>query len=204
MFSLSQRQRFVWFALLAILSYVLWNMNRQHTTSVVPQSFTKGYAATGVKGHVSNLQGDYVLRFIADELVQYDHSDQIDIVNPHFWTLDKNVDSWRLKADHGRYDRQRQRVVLEQQVKLENLNVTPGHAVQMTTNRLTLSPEIYEASTTAPVSLRGNALRAESVGAVFDLRNNRHRLLSQVRINYSDQADQPRQVSRQSKEHSRP
>ncbi len=191
MFSTRQWRRLMLVLGLAGVSYLLWVLNRENPPPAQPEAFTKGYAATGVTGKISNDQGLFVLRFQARELVQYDQSDTIALDQPQFWTLQGDQPEWQFSARQGQFDRETQKALFEQNVQAENLNVTPGKHIAFTTPRLWVDPTQYSAHTDATVEISGLAVTASAVGAEFDLGNNRHRLLSQVRMRYEDSSQSP-------------
>lgn len=186
MFFGRQIQRVVFFAMLAGLAYVLWARYREKPAPVQPDAFTRGYAATGVMGKISNAQGEFVVRFQADELIQYDHSDNIEIRRPTVWFHDKKTPQWQFQAVSGRFDRRGQRLFFDQQVKMENRPRLAQEKIHLQTSRLWIEPDARTARTAEKVTLTGQGVGVTAIGAEFDLGNNRHHLLSHVQMEYHE------------------
>jgi len=191
MFSARQRRRLLIVLVLASVSYLLWVMNREPLPESLPEAFTKGYAATGVSGKISNEQGVYVVHFQARELIQYDQSDSIELDQPNFRVMQEGQPDWHFSARQGQFDRQTQNILFEQDVRAENPGASAGEHILFTTPRLRVDPVHHTAQTRAKIALNGLAVSATAVGAEFDFGNNRHRLLSKVRMQYHDSASTP-------------
>ena len=184
-------QRMLTMALVAALGYLLWIINRPQPAEHRPEAFTKGYAATGVKGMVSNEKGEYHLRFQARELIQYDQKDDIDMTVPQITMLESDQPIWRFSARTGVFDRQEQRVFFRQQVEARRITNKPEQFLHFTSPDLWFDPNKRSAQTTALVQISAQAVEATARGAEFDLGNNRHRLLSEVHMQYQEPGQRP-------------
>ncbi|GEM_PF-6772548 len=184
-------QRLLAVAMVAALSYLLWVINRPQPAETRPEAFTKGYAATRVTGTLSNDTGEYHIRFQARELIQYDHKEDVDILAPRVTMLEQGQPSWRFSAHKGVFDRQEQNIFFQQQVETRRVTNNPGELLYFSSPDLWVDASTRQAYTKSVVHINAQAMEATARGAEFDLGNNRHRLLSEVHMQYQDSGRWP-------------
>jgi LPS export ABC transporter protein LptC len=197
MFSRSQLKSVILFGLLAAGSYLMWQLSTERKAKAVPEAFTKGYAATGITGKNSNDQGEFIVRYQADELIQYDQSDRVELTYPKVWTRHQGRDDWSFRALQAFFDRGDDAFHFEKQVQANNLHRPAEERIDFNTESLSLMLSSRLAQTADPVQLNGYGVAISAIGAEFDLRNNRHRLLSKVNMEYDESPQQPRPLPSQ-------
>lgn len=126
------------------------------------------------------LQAAYMAHFPSDGSTEF--------TEPHMTVFRENEASWHIYADHGWMPEDRQQILLQSNVLIENTLATPDDALRLATEdmRVLLGEEYAE--TDKPVTITSQTSVTKAVGMRAYLKEGRLHLLSNVRGVYEPQS----------------
>lgn len=128
-------------------------------------------------------QGQPQHRLQATQLTHFSNGAQTELLQPTMEIFQQGKARWRVVAERGAFDQQRDEVRLEGRVKLHQSSGTA--ALQLTTSALRIQPQRGRADTDQPVTLMQANNRIDAIGMKIEQSGQRLLLLSEVRGHYA-------------------
>lgn len=129
-----------------------------------------------------NAQGNVDHRLTAQQVTHYPNGDFTAATRPNITVIHQNNTPWNITAKHGRISQNNNIIELWDKVKL--VRKTPANELKIDTSKLTFNATEKVAHTKKAVVIVDNATHVNATGMTAYLRENRTKLLSNVRVTH--------------------
>lgn len=180
MIEASRLKQLLLFALLAVLSYGLYERYFNDSKEQKYQPFTKGYALTGVVIKSTDDDGKVVTTIQSPAITFYADSERTIIEQPHIKLHEPNGD-WVFESEVGEINPNRTEIYFpnEVRVNLEN-SKAEAETVKINTSALTVDVTKKTGKTAELLSMAEPGMALKGVGAVVNFIHQEVEILSEM------------------------
>ncbi|WP_395376089.1 LPS export ABC transporter periplasmic protein LptC [Marinicella sp. W31] len=175
----------IFFAILALISYAVWQRYFKAEENEEIEPFTKGYALEGVEMDITNELGMVTTRISSPSMVYYEDQSVLHMKEPQVLMYSAEDDDWQFTAPTGEYHEEKKMLVFEQEVNLTSLpkaeGVTPIHIV---TSGLSVLPDNNTATTENDIAIDQAEMRMSGNGALINLNLQEFRIKRNVKAEF--------------------
>ncbi len=172
-------------ALLALLSQWLLSLNeagragKEATLRHEPDYTMENFVITAMDS-----TGQPMHKLQAPLMVHYADDGSTEFTRPALTLYQKDAAPWEVRSGRGWMSKDRKRILLQDEVLIENPAAPASSMWRLETRDLTLLPGEEYAETAAPVTITGQASVTRGVGMQIFIKQGRLKLLSKVRGRY--------------------
>lgn len=161
------RKQLLWFAILCVVSYALYQLllSEQKTDSLQP--FTKGYALYDSILQMSNQQGEINTVIKSPKIIHYADTENTLLKQPEIW-LKQTGEDWRFTSAEATINQQRE-IYFPQPVHLQAEQTDGTINSTIDTEQLTIFSQQKQAQTPAKITVKQNGMSLSGTAATIDL-----------------------------------
>ncbi len=185
---LPERRTLVLIALLGLLALLSqWLLNLNEAGQRAPESKPRhepDYTMDNFVITAMDSAGKPAHRLQASRMVHYADDGSSEFTRPDITLYQEDAAPWEMHAERGWMSKDHKRILLQDEVLIENPAAAPSEVWHLKTRDLTLLPDEDYAETAAPVTITGRTSVTSGVGMQVFIKQGRLKLLSQVRGRY--------------------
>jgi len=136
----------------------------------------------------TNEQGQLESQMITPKMIHYAKQDMTDITTPHFIMYGKSGDPWHIYANNGRYFSQQDKLLLWDQVRVNEPKGKNNQDITLLTSEATVYPSQQYAETDKPVTMFEPGVTVKAIGMKAYAKQGVAKLLTDVQGVYDPNA----------------
>ena len=176
----------IFFAVLALISYAVWQRYFKVEDNKDIEPFTKGYALEGVQMDITNEQGVITTKISAPSMVYYEDQSVLHMIEPQVVVLSEIEDDWKFTAPKGEYHENDKTLLFVERVDVVSMpKIETASPISIRTSGLSVSPESKTATTEDDISIDQATMHMTGNGALINLNQQEFRIKRNVKAEFN-------------------